>query len=80
MLKEQGLAVVLCCLLLGFVLWTNYTQQKREDSRITYEQKQAANLLTVISANTSAMHANATANEGTATAIEALRMEIMKNK
>lgn len=89
--KERGLAVVLCVVLIGFVLWSNYAQTERAKERTEYEREQTEQrvaresalnekLLTVISGNTAVMQAAATSNEANTAAVEALRMEIMKSK
>lgn len=88
-LKEQGLAVVLCCVLVGFMLWTNYTQQQREDANLErqceredahllYQQAQSKELMQVVSSNTSVMQSFTKSSDLNTQAVEALRMEIMK--
>ena len=88
-LREQGVAVVLCVILTGFLIWTNYQQSEREDanreaaskreaSHLLYQQEQTKEMITVISANTTAMQSVKESSSATAKAVEALRMEIMK--
>ena len=88
-LREQGLAVVLCCVLVGFMLWTNYTQQQREDAslkrqceredaHLLYQQAQSKEMMLVVASNTAAMQAVKESSSATTQAVEALRTEIMK--
>lgn len=77
-IKEQGLAVVLCCVLIGFVMWTSYSQQQRENNHLEYQQLQTKEMMAVIASNTAAMQSMTTASGVNTAAVEALRMEIMK--
>ncbi len=76
--KEQGLIVVMCCVLLAYVIWSNYTQQSREDKHVEYQQTINKELMVVVSNCTTAMQSQTTATAANTATVEALRMEIMK--